>query len=313
MRKRRTAKRWFSELLIRAAMASGVGYFAAAYTVSRWLTRPTRQRMPVPPNDAGWVCEALECRTSDRVRLAGWAIAPPAPRGNVILFHGLRHHREKLLGRIALLAGAGYRCIAFDHRAHGESGGQRTSFGYHESKDVEAVLAMSASRWPAEPSAALGISMGAAALCFAASKTRRLQAVVLESLYHDVENAFRSRIGTHYPGWFKRLGPAVVWVTERRLRLRIKQMRPADHIGGLAPAPLLLLTGMNDLHASPKEALRLYHRYPGPRELWIVPGAGHRDLFETATSDYATRVLSFLERHLDRDAKRASPPLSTSA
>ena len=313
MRKRRTVSRWFSELLMRAAMASGVGYLAAAYTVSRWLTRPTRRQISVPRNAAKWACEPLECRTCDGVRLAGWAIAPPAPRGNVILFHGMRHHREKLLGRIGLLAGAGYRCIAFDHRAHGESGGRRTSFGYYESKDVEAVLELSGNRWPAEPSAALGISMGAAALCFAASKTRRLRAIVLESLYYDVESAFRSRIGTHYPAWFKRLSPTVVWVTEKRLKLRIKQINPAEHIGGLAPAPLLLLTGMNDLHASPREALRLYHRYPGPRELWLVPGAGHRDLFETAGSDYGRRVLGFLQRHLRGDADGPSALLSTSA
>jgi len=30
---------WFPDLLMRLALASGIGYLAAAYTVSRWLTR----------------------------------------------------------------------------------------------------------------------------------------------------------------------------------------------------------------------------------------------------------------------------------
>jgi len=58
----------------------------------------------------------------------------------VALFHGLRDNRGYLLGRTAFLAAAGYRCVAVDHRAPGETGGKRTSFGFYESRDVAAVL-----------------------------------------------------------------------------------------------------------------------------------------------------------------------------
>ncbi len=307
MAERQKQQRWLTEFMTRVAMYSGVGYVAAAYSVSRWLTRPTRQRVHFVSEQAGLTCEPLHCGTADRVRLVGWAITPPQPRGNVVLFHGMRHHREKLLGRMARLTAAGYRCIAFDHRAHGESKGRRTSFGFYESRDVVAVLDLAQQRWPGEPTAALGISMGAAALCFAATAARRLQAVIMESVYHDVASAFRSRIGNHYPEWFNRLSPGVIWVTERRLGVRITEICPAEHIAGLAPVPLLLMTGMNDLHASPMETRRMHQRYPGPCELWIVPDAGHRDLFETAGPTYGERVLGFLERNLR--AKR----LSTSA
>src|SRR5262245_329164 len=121
----------FSEVIARLLTSSGVGCLAAAYTASRWLTRPAPGRPRSTPGDHGLDWERLDCRTADGMRLAGWCVSPSRPRATVVLFHGLHHNREQTLGRTRLLAAAGYRCVAFDHRAHGESTGKRTSFGYH--------------------------------------------------------------------------------------------------------------------------------------------------------------------------------------
>ena len=103
------------------------------------LRGPTRGRPPQTPSDLGLAWEPLECVTPDGLRLAGWSVTPSRPRATVILFHGLRHNRGQTLARTGFLAGAGYRCVAFDHRGHGESAGKRTSFGYYEGRDVAAV------------------------------------------------------------------------------------------------------------------------------------------------------------------------------
>ena len=192
----------------------------------------------------------------------------------------------------------GYRCVAFDHRAHGESAGKRTSFGYHERLDVQAILDLVEQRWPDQPRAALGVSMGAAALCYAAERARRLNALILESPYSDIGSAFANRIGTGYPAWFRRLSHGVIWITERRLGLRLDQLAPIQHIGSLAPAPVLLLTGTADAHATPLEPERLYERCQGPREMWLVRGAGHKDVCETGGAAYRSRILRFLDRWL---------------
>jgi alpha-beta hydrolase superfamily lysophospholipase len=289
---------WLPDLLASLALASGVGYLAAAYTVSRWLTRPTPGRPPQTPSDLGLAWDRLECRTDDGIRLVGWVVAPPRPRGTVALFHGVRGNRATTLNRTAHLVHAGYRCVAFDHRAHGESTGRKTSFGYHESRDVTAVLGLSRERWPGQRLAALGISMGAAALCFAAAEVRSCDAIILESLYHDIGSAFINRIGNSYPVWFKRLSRGVVWLTERRLGVRLQQLAPVRHVGELAPAPVLLLTGSEDTHATPDDAARLYAECREPREFWLVPRAGHRDVCEVGGDLYRDRILDFLGRHL---------------
>jgi uncharacterized protein len=289
---------FLTSALMALVIATGVGYVVAGYVASRWLTRSKRRRPEQTPADLGLPFDTLTCRTCDGLRLAGWVVEPPRPRGTVALFHGLRCTRELMLERMAILAQAGYRCVAFDHRAHGESQGRLTSFGYHERRDVAAVLDLVKRRWLDQPCVALGVSMGAAAICFAAGRARGADAVILESMYHDILSAFTTRISGDFPRWFGWLSKGIIWVTERRLGVRLEDLTPADHIGRLAPAPVLLITGTEDSHASPDDARRLYERCRGPRELVLVPGAGHTDLLEVAGPTYTERVLQFLERYL---------------
>jgi alpha-beta hydrolase superfamily lysophospholipase len=283
--------------LAELVMASGVGYLAGVYSASRWLTKPSPVRLQQTPGDYGLFFEDLSCDTADGERLAGWVVTPPRPHATLVLFHGVRHNREQLLGRIVFFSRAGYRCLAFDHRAHGQSTGKRTTFGFHESRDVAAVLRIVHACWPEQPCAALGLSMGAAALCYAAEWTCRLHALVLESVYHDIYRAFVTRMAM-YPPFVRNLDHAILWVTERRLGLRLAQLAPADYMAALAPAPILLVTGADDPHATPLDTLRLYERCREPRDLLVISDAGHNDVFERGGSLYSERVLAFLEKHV---------------
>jgi alpha-beta hydrolase superfamily lysophospholipase len=287
-----------AELLARLSVQSNLGSLATAYTLSRWLTRPSRGRPRRTPTDLGLLCEPLHCRTADHLRLSGWAVTPPRPRGTVALFHGHRKHREHMLGRIAFLTAAGFRCVAFDHRAHGESSGNCTSFGYHESRDVVAILDLIRDRWPGQPCAALGVSTGGAALCFAASVARRLDAVILESVYHDLAGVLQRRLGSRSSVWFEQVRRGVTWVTERRLGVRWQDVAPVQHIAGLEPCPVLVVAGTADRYASPIDAERLVERCGG--EKWLVPGARHGDAFEVGDERYRLRVLDFLDQWIQR-------------
>ncbi len=293
----RSGGRWVSALMA-LVIATGVGYVIAAYLASRWLTRSKKRRPQGTPADVGLPFDTLTCHTEDGLRLVGWVVEPPAPRGTVAFFHGLRCTRDLVLERIAIFVKAGYRCVAFDHRAHGESQGRLTSFGYHEARDVAAVLDLAQRRWPGQPRVALGISMGAAAVCFGAAAARGAEAVILESMYHDIRAAFTTRVSAVFPRWYGWLSKAIIRLTELRLGVRLEDLTPADHIGRLAPAPVLLITGTEDTHASPDDARRLYERCRGPRELVLVPGAGHLDLLDVAGPAYREHVLGFLERCL---------------
>ena len=286
------------ELLLRLGVATPLGHRLITSLISRWLTKPTLGKMRRTPADLGLPWDPLTCMTADNVRLAGWLVEPPTARATVVLCHAIRHNREQTLSRIAFLAAAGYRCVAFDHRAHGESAGRRTSFGHFESLDVSAALDLTHARWPGQPVAALGMSMGGAALCCAAEHTRRCQAVILENMYFDVVSAFTNRLTPRHPPTLRRLTPALVRACERLFAVEGVELSPSDRIADLAPAPILLVTGQNDQHAPPAEAEQMFERRRGPGELFIVPGAGHNDVCEKGGRAYEERILGFLERWL---------------
>ena len=92
----------------------------------------------------------------------------------------------------------------------------------------------------------------------------------------------------------------VFWVTGKRLGLQVAQLAPVEHIGNLAPAPVLVLTGAEDRHATARDAERLFERCREPREFWLVPGAGHCDVCEAGGAIYQEGILGFLERWLFR-------------
>jgi pimeloyl-ACP methyl ester carboxylesterase len=292
------SRSWVRALLPRLTAASGIGYLATAYTVSRWLTRRSPAHPAPPSNATDFSVETLHCATSDGLTLHGWVCSPAQPHATVALFHGLRGNRSQLLDRIAFLAPAGYRCVAFDHRAHGQSSGRQTSFGYHESRDVHAVAELILRRWPTQPRAALGVSMGAAALCFAGERSRCFAALILESLYHDLASAFQHRVGGVYPEWFRHFRRGIIWVTERRLGMRLTQIAPVAHLRKLAPRPVLLLTGSEDRYAPPEEVRRLYEQCHEPRAFHLIAGAGHADVCAQGGGAYQELVLEFLRRYL---------------
>jgi uncharacterized protein len=51
---------------------------------------------------------------------------------------------------------------------------------------------------------------------------------------------------------------------------------PAEHVGKIAPRPLLIVHGSDDETVPLAHAMRLYERAGEPKEMVILNGAGHR-------------------------------------
>jgi len=289
----RLPARWLTAFAARLTFMSGVGYVAMAYTASRFLTKPRRRPLRRTPADFGIAFTPLEIVAEDGIRLAGWVVEPPEARATVALFHGMRRNREQMLSRIAFLAAAGYRCVAVDLRAHGQSAGTRISFGWYEARDVRAVARWIEENHPGQPRFALGISMGAAAICFAGPQCR-WRGIVLESVYADLKTAFKRRIEALYPRWFGELCPGTVWITQKRLRVQLSTVSPADAIREMQGIRILGLTGTLDVLAPPVDMHKVMKAVPGESESLVIDGAGHSDVFERGGEDYRRRIIEFL-------------------
>jgi fermentation-respiration switch protein FrsA (DUF1100 family) len=201
-----------------------------------------------------------------------------------------------MLGRARFLHALGYSVLLIDLPSHGESDGDRITFGAHEAAGVEAAIAYLRNRLPNERIGVIGVSLGAAATVLA-KPTRAPDAVVLESMYPTIEEATSNRL-RHYLGAFgPLLTPALVCQLPLRAGVSARQLRPIDAIGRLA-SPVLVASGSIDHDTTLAETRRVFEAANSPKELWVVEGADHVDLHNYAPALYEARIGAFLSKYM---------------
>jgi pimeloyl-ACP methyl ester carboxylesterase len=271
------------------------GVLLAAYASLTWIASSKFMHLRgfAPPRgrETPGLTE-ITATTDDGLTLRGSFVEPRDARGVLVLFHGIGCERYR--STLHDVARWGLVAVSFDFRGHGASDGDVTTFGWEERRDVAAIVAAVRERWPGRKVAAWGISLGGAALCYAADVARDLDGVVLESVYRDIDSAFEKRVKTYAPGWTLPFTMPAKWLVSARLGIDPKKLRPVDRIGSLRPERVLLTTGENDPWAGPDDLGALAGALPRC-EIEVVPGAVHHDVWAAGGDAYAARIRAFVE------------------
>jgi uncharacterized protein len=226
----------------------------------------------------------------------GWLVYGEPDKGVVLLVHSIRSNRLEMLSRARFLNERGYSVLLIDLQAHGESPGKRITFGARESESVDAAVAFLRKTFPREKIGAIGVSLGAAAIVLA-KHAIKLDAVILESLHPTVEEAIDNRLKLHFGEYGSALLPLILFQFSFYLDIPISELSPITEIDNLN-IPLLLISGTNDAHTTLPETERLFAAAREPKEIWIIPGAGHFNMHSYAGRTYEDRILAFLFQHL---------------
>lgn len=265
---------------------------AATLGAGSWLSAPFNHPVPRP---AGVPVEDVVIESASGARVAGWLIRGDRGRGAVLLLHGIGGDRRTMVPRAKLFHAAGFSVLLIDLQGHGESQAPQVTFGYRESQDVAAAAEFLRARLVGEPMSVVAVSMGGAALTLA-RPAPPFRAIVLESVYPDIESAVRARLEARLGapgGW---LTPLLLWQMPWRLGVAPTNLRPVERLEELT-APVLLASGSADPHPTPPQTAAMYARLRVPKGFWIVEGAAHEDLFDHSPDEYRRRVLGFLETH----------------
>lgn len=269
------------------AVAAG-GLVAAAWSVGTSLAAPAHRPVGDPPAGLG----ASEVRFGDG--LVGWHVPGRAGAPCVVLLHGVHADRRAMLGRARFLQAAGYASLLFDFQAHGESRGEAITFGHLESRDARAAIAAARGALRCSRVAAIGDSLGGAALLLGESPPA-VEAMVLEAVYATVEEAVRDRLEMRLGPAGRVLEPLLTWQLRLRFGIDPAGLRPVDRIAAF-PGPVMVVGGLEDRDTPIEATRRLFAAARGPKELWEVRGAGHADFHRFAAAEYERRVLDFLGR-----------------
>ena len=280
---------WPALLCLATAIAVAV-LFGAAHS----LTLPVPAIIGPPPADLA--AETVIIATPGGERVAGWFADPKRKRAAVLILHGVHGNRREVVERQRLFHAAGYATLAIDQQAHGESSGDRITFGHRESASAAAAIVWLRDKLTGYKIAAVGLSLGGAALLLG-PEPAKADAVVLEAVYADIRNATADRLEM-WPGpWTRPLTPLVVWPAAILLRLWPADLRPIDRIARLK-APVLIIGGLLDRHTPIADTRALFAAALEPKDLWEIAEAGHSDFERFAPDAWRTRVLRFLQQHL---------------
>ena len=242
------------------------------------------------------VVEPVAFPSTSGAVVQGWLIPAPNSRGVVILMHGVRTDRRTVLNRVGFLHLAGYSLLLFDFQAHGETTGRHITFGYLESRDASASVDFVRHTFPGQKIAVLGVSLGGVAALLA-QPPLPVDAMIVESTYPTIEQAIEDRLMVWLGPWGKFGAPLLTWQLKPRLGIGVDDLYP---IRGAArtSVPKFIMAGDADRNTMLPESRALFEAAAGPKQLWIVPGAGHVDLHEFDPESYERQVLGFLGRYL---------------
>jgi pimeloyl-ACP methyl ester carboxylesterase len=209
------------------------------------------------------------------VTLRGW-LFPAAGRGTgpegrptVVYLHGVADNRASGTWIAERLVPLGHDVLAYDGRAHGESGGTECTFGWWEKRDLSRAL----DRLGIRRAILVGASLGAGIALQAAAEDPRIVGVVSSATFADLASLARQRAPPFVTDGQLREALAVA---ERKGRFRVADVSPVASAARVR-VPVLVVHGAEDRETPPDHSRRVFDALAGPKRLRIVEGAGHND------------------------------------
>ena len=117
--------------LISVLAASALMLLLVRWIEPRVAFFPTRGESETP-RDFGLPFESITIDTADGEHLRGWVIRAPAPRANVVYFHGNGANLSNWSPILVSIVQRGYSVFAFDYRGYGNIAGSQTEQGLYD-------------------------------------------------------------------------------------------------------------------------------------------------------------------------------------
>lgn len=253
----------------------------------------------------------FDVRAPDGIELRGWKVRPSSPNGDwVLLFHGVSDNRTGVLGAAEILLRHGYSIVMMDSRAHGESGGAMATYGWKERYDTVAITNALYATEKVPHLYALGVSMGAAIALQSAAVDPGIEGVIAEDPLANLREIGYDYTGLHWSPLlgktlFRPAAMAAMAALAKAGGFNPDDVSPEKAVSARA-FPVLLICGTKDRTIPCRHAERVYRAVRGPKELWIIQGAGHASALGRDPAGYEQHVIRFL-RECDTRAPISLP------
>lgn len=252
-------------------------FVGAVFAFQRSLLYPAGREAPDPSHAAVSGIQAVATETEEGLSLTHWYRPPARPDAPVlVVFHGNGGHAGDRISKLLELYRAGLGVLIAGYRGYGGNPGRPSEEAL--SADARGLLDwLAAQGIGPERTVLYGESLGTGIAVKMAAE-RPVGAVVLEAPYTSIAEVAQH----HY--WYL---PARWLVLDRWDSMaRVPDLE----------VPLLVLHGSDDRTIPARYGRRLFEAVSGPKELLVVEGGAHNDLYDYP--EVPARVIDFLGRHL---------------
>jgi uncharacterized protein len=262
-----------------------------------WYARFTNL---LEPKDAGLPQENVTIETFDGLKLNCWFVRQKKKAiGTIIYLHGVGDCKIAGVPFARSLFDRGFNIFLYDSRQHGESEGYYCTYGFYEKYDVSAVISYLQKRKEAKNGniGIFGSSMGGAVAIQAAAVDPRITCVISEGSYTALRVVFvdyQKRI-IKLPWHFLR-NIALVH-SQKMANFKARLVAPVEDIKRVH-VPVLIVHGKNDSFIKSHYSKLLYNAANEPKQLLIVPGAEHNNVWDIGGTMYENSIASFFKQYL---------------
>lgn len=240
-------------------------------------------------------------RMEERLSERGIAI-PNDCSGTVVLLHGRGGLKENMLSVAQRFVAARYRCIVYDARAHGSSGGKYCTFGKRETGDFDAVIRHYRSLLEERGEkmgqlCAFGNSLGGAVILQSLGEENSIDVAIASApfaeLFPVIERSVSRTISPWVPGWLTYLSLKQGGRVAGFDPFLIEPIRSV----AVSTTPLFIVHGSRDGVIPIDHARRLFEAAPEPKRFVEVPAGYHSNVLAEGGDDLYENMIRFcLER-----------------
>jgi fermentation-respiration switch protein FrsA (DUF1100 family) len=190
----------------------------------------------------------------------------------------------------------GWNVLIYDHRRHGESGGETTSYGHYEKFDLQSVV-----HWLKKEvgdSIVLGIhgeSMGAVTtLLYAGMLEDSADFYIADCPFTELEAQLLYRLKVEFKVPSLLIMPIAKPFVQLRDRYSIKGVSPISVIGNIEK-PVLFIHSKDDDYILAEMSKQLYEKKKGSKKLYIAEKGSHAMSYAENREEYSKVIDEFFD------------------
>jgi uncharacterized protein len=227
--------------------------------------------------------------------LYGIYIPVEGSKKTVIIAHGITVTLYNSVKYLNLFRKRGFNVFLYEHRNHGRSGKNNTTYGYYEKDDLKAVVDIAMQKSGSGSFiGTMGESLGAAIALQHCAIDPRVSFVVADCSYSDLTDLlkYHVRLDYHLPPFpFLYIADFFCWLLTGITFTKVSPIRDIVAV----ETPIFWIHGQDDTYIPPRMSIEMYQaKKKGIKKLYLAPQAGHADAFWNNQVEYDHQVGDFL-------------------